>query len=146
MSEVPCSLVGLLSLLAPCFTAPTQRTFQALLVGFVSQTRTRTVCGMLVGARLEGVWHHCRAHRFFSRARWSVDDLGLRICDVVVERLLARGAPIVLAIDDTLLHRLGRTIHGAHWHHDATANSARKTSAWGNNWDCRRARRPCRVC
>lgn len=134
MPEVPCSLAGLLSLLAPCFTRPTFGTFQALLVGFVSQTATRTVCGMLVGARLAGVWHHCRAHRFFSRARWSVEQLGLRICDLVVERLLAPDAPIVLAIDDTLLHRLGRRVHGAHWHHDATANAARKVSAWGNNW------------
>lgn len=134
MPEVPSSLAGLLSLLSPCFSAPTFRTFQALLVGFVSQTATRTVCGMLVGARLAGVWHHCRAHRFFSRARWSVDRLGLRIADIVVERLLEPGAPIVLAIDDTLLHRLGRRIHGAHWHHDATANAARKVTAWGNNW------------
>lgn len=134
MPEVPSSLAGLLSLLAPCFTAPTHRTFQALVVGFVSQTQTRTVCGMLVGARLAGVWHHSRAHRFFSRARWSADELGLRICDLIVARLLASGAPIVLAIDDTLLHRLGRRIHGAHWHHDATANAARKVTAWGNNW------------
>lgn len=134
MPEVPSSLAGLLSLLAPCFTAPTYRTFQALLVGFVSQTATRTVCGMLVGARLAGVWHHCRAHRFFSRARWSVDELGLRITDLVVARLLEPGAPIVLALDDTLLHRLGRRIHGAHWHHDATANAPGKTVAWGNNW------------
>ncbi len=134
MPEVPCSLAGLLSLLAPCFTAPTHRTFQALLVGFVSRTADRTVCGMLVGARLTGVWHHCRAHRFFSRACWSVDELGLRIADIVIDRLLEPGAPIVLAIDDTLLARRGRRVHGAHWHHDATANSSRKTSAWGNNW------------
>jgi hypothetical protein len=134
MPKVPSSLAGLLSLLAPCFTAPTQRTFQALVVGFVSQTQTRTVCGMLVGARLAGVWHHCRAHRFFSRARWSADELGLRIAELIVARLLAPGAPIVLAIDDTLLQRLGRRIHGAHWHHDATANAAGKVSAWGNNW------------
>jgi DDE superfamily endonuclease len=134
MPKVPSSLAGLLSLLAPCFTRPTHRTFQALVVGFVSQTQTRTVCGMLVGARLAGRWHHCRAHRFFSRARWSVDRLGLRIADIVVEHLCEPGAPIVLAIDDTLLHRLGRRIHGAHWHHDATANAAGKVSAWGNNW------------
>jgi SRSO17 transposase len=134
MPKVPSSLAGLLSLLAPCFTAPTQRTFQALVVGFVSQTQTRTVCGMLVGARLAGVWHHCRAHRFFSRARWSADELGRRIADLIVARLLAAGAPIVVVIDDTLLHRLGRRVHGAHWHHDATANAARKVSAWGNNW------------
>ena len=134
MPKVPSSLAGLLSLLAPCFTAPTQRTFQALVVGFVLQTQTRTVCGMLVGARLAGVWHHCRAHRFFSRARWSADELGRRIADVIVARLLAPGAPVVLVIDDTLLHRLGRRVHGAHWHHDATANAAREVSAWGNNW------------
>jgi hypothetical protein len=134
MPKVPSSLGGLLSLLAPCFTAPTRRTFQALVVGFVAQTQARTVCGMLVGARLAGVWHHCRAHRFFSRARWSPDELGLGICDLVVARLLAPGAPIVLAIDDTLLRRRGRRIHGAHWHHDATANAAGKVSAWGHNW------------
>ena len=134
MPKVPSSLAGLLSLLSPCFTRPTDRTFQALVVGFVSQTQTRTVCGMLVGARLAGVWHHCRAHRFFSRARWSVDGLGVRIADIVVERLCEPGAPIVLAIDDTLLQRLGRRIHGAHWHHDATANAAGTVSAWGNNW------------
>lgn len=134
MPKVPSSLGGLLSLLAPCFTAPTHRTFQALIVGLVSQTHTRTVCGMLVGARLEGVWHHCRAHRFFSRARWSADELGLRIADLIVTRLLRPGAPIVLAIDDTLVHRLGRRIHGAHWHHDATANAAGAVIAWGNNW------------
>ncbi|MDQ3770180.1 MAG: transposase [Actinomycetota bacterium] len=134
MPEVPSSLAGMLYLLRPCFTEPTFRTFQALLVGFVSQTAMRTVCGMLVGARLGGVWHHCRAHRFFSRARWSVDALGLAVADIVVERLLEPSAPIVLAIDDTLLHRLGRRVHGAHWHHDATANAARRVCAWGNNW------------
>ena len=69
--HVPVSLDGLLSLLASCFTQPTFQTFRALLVGQVSQTGPRTVCGMLVGARLSGVWEHSRAHRFFSHARWS---------------------------------------------------------------------------
>lgn len=134
MPDVPSSLAGLLSLLAPCFGRPTFRTFQGLLVGSVSQTQTRTVCGMLVGARLAGVWHHCRAHRFFSRATWSVGQLGLAVCDLVVERVLAPDAPIVLAIDDTLLLRLGRRIHGTHWHHDPTANAKGRVKAWGNDW------------
>lgn len=89
---------------------------------------------MLVGARLAGVWHHSRAHRFFSRARWSPEKLGLHVCDLIIARLLGDDAPIVLALDDTLLHRLGRRIHGAHWHHDATANAAGHVTAWGNNW------------
>ncbi len=131
---LPVSLEGLLVLLAPCFTQPTFRTFRALVAGQVSQTGLRTVTGMLVGARLSGVWHHSRAHRFFSQARWEPDQLGLRLLDVIVQRLLDPDQALVLVVDDTLLHRLGRKVHGTFWHHDATANSDQASVAWGNNW------------
>lgn len=131
---LPSSLNELLLLLAPCFTRPTSQTFRAMLVGQISQTGVRTVCGMLVGARLSGVWHHCRAHRFFSHARWDPDELGLRLAVLICERLLAPGVPVLVAVDDTLLHRLGRKIHATFWHHDATANSQKASVAWGNNW------------
>ncbi len=131
---LPASLDALLVLLAPCFTRPTFRTFRALVVGQISQTGLRTVTGMLVGARLAGVWHHARAHRFFSHARWSPDELGLLLSDVIVARLTEPGAALVLPVDDTLLHRLGRKVHATFWHHDATANSDRSAVAWGNNW------------
>lgn len=134
LPHVPASLDALLSLFAACFTKPTLQTFRALVVGQISQTGLRTVCGMLVGARLSGVWDHCRCHRFFSRARWSPDELGLRLAALIVERLLEPGAPLLVALDDTLVHRLGRKIHGCFWHHDATANSDRAAVAWGNNW------------
>jgi hypothetical protein len=132
--HVPASLDGLLVLLRPCFSQPTFQTFRGLLVGQVCQTGQRTVCGMLVGARLSGVWHHARAHRFFSHARWRVDELGLRIAELVVARLCEPDAPVLVAVDDTLLHRLGRKVHGTFWHHDATANSRQAAVAWGNNW------------
>ena len=132
--HVPGSLDGLLSLLTPCFTQPTFQTFRALLIGQVSQTGRRTVCGMLVGARLSGMWEHSRAHRFFSHARWSPDELGLRIAVLIVERLLNPSVPILVAIDDTLLQRWGRKVYGCFYHHDATANSDRSAVAWGNNW------------
>ncbi len=131
---LPSSLEGLLVLLAPCFTRPTFQTFRALVAGQISQTALRTVTGMLVGAQLSGVWHHARAHRFFSHARWSVDELGLGLLDVIVARLTEPGAALVLPVDDTLLHRLGRKVHATFWHHDATANSDRAAVAWGNNW------------
>jgi len=132
--NVPASLDGLLSLLAPCFTQPSFQTFRALVLGQVSQTGLRTVCGMLVGARLSRSWHHARAHRFFSAARWSADELGLRIAELIAARLCDPGAPLLVALDDTLLHRLGRKVHASFWHHDATANSRQATVAWGNNW------------
>lgn len=132
--HVPASLDGLLSLFAPCFTQPTFQTFRALVVAQLSQTGLRTVCGMLVGARLSGIWEHSRAHRFFSRACWSPDELGLGIAALIAQRLIDPGAPVLVAIDDSLLQRWGRRVYGAFYHHDATANSDRAAVAWGNNW------------
>ena len=131
---LPTSLDELLLLFAPCFTKPTFQTFRALVVGQISQTRLRCVTGMLIGARLSGVWHHARAHRFFSHARWCADELGLRIAEVIVSRLLGPGQPLVVPIDDTLAKRRGRRVFGCFWHHDATANSSKGSLAWGNNW------------
>ena len=132
--HVPVSLDGLLSLFRPCFSQPSFQTFRAMVVGQVSQTGRRTVCGMLVGARLSGVWEHSRAHRFFSRARWQPDLLGLTLAALIVDRFLAADAPVTVAVDDTLLHRWGRKVYGCFYHHDATANSQRSAVAWGNNW------------
>jgi hypothetical protein len=120
--------------LSGCFSQPTFQTFRALVVGQVSQTGLRSVTGMLVGSRLSGNWHHSRAHRFFSDAVWSPDELGVRVAAAVVARLCEPGAAILVAVDDTLLHRRGRKVHGCFWHHDATANSAQAAVAWGNNW------------
>jgi hypothetical protein len=132
--HLPASLDELLSLLSGAFSQPSFQTFRALVVGQISQTGLRTVTGMLVGSRLSGAWHHARAHRFFSNAVWPVDELGLRLAVLIAARLCEPGAAIVVAVDDTLLHRLGRKIHATYWHHDATANSQKTAVAWGNNW------------
>ncbi len=66
--SLPACLTALLGAFSGCFTAPTFATFTALVTGFVRQTGAHTVCGMLTGAGLERVWHHSRAHRFFSNA------------------------------------------------------------------------------
>jgi hypothetical protein len=132
--HVPVSLDGLLSLFRPYFSQPSFHTFRAMVVGQVSQTGRRTVCGMLVGARLSGVWEHSRAHRFFSRARWQPDQLGLALAALIVERFVDAQTPVTVAVDDTLLQRWGRRVWGCFYHHDATANSERSAVAWGNNW------------
>jgi hypothetical protein len=132
--HVPVSLDGLLSLFRCCFSQPSFQTFRGLVLGQVAQTGRRTVCGMLVGARLSGVWEHSRAHRFFSRARWQPERLGLVLAALIVERFIAEREPVTVAIDDTLLQRWGRKVYGCFYHHDATANSAKAAVAWGNNW------------
>lgn len=131
---VPASLEGLLSLFSSCFTRPTFQAFRALVVGQISQTGLRTVCGMLVGARLSGVCHHARAHRFFTCARWSTDRVGLALAAMICERLLAADAPVVVAVDDSLFARVGAKVHACSWHRDVSGHRGRMVARWGNSW------------
>src|SRR5215216_5251935 len=129
----PRSLAGLLAVFRPCFTAPTFQTFVGLVVGLIAQTRRRTVCGMLTGAGLEQVWHHSRAHRLFTNARWSGDALGLALADLIVTHLLPVDSALTIAVDDTLFKRAGKKVFGAAWHHDGAAKGP-KPIGFGNCW------------
>src|SRR5260370_4150150 len=106
--RLPASLAGILAWFAPLFTAPSFRTFTMLACGFLAQTGKRTVCGMLAGAGLARCWSHDRAHRVFSRARWSPEELGLAVAKLVAALLVPAGGPGVVAIDDTLFRRRGQ--------------------------------------
>jgi hypothetical protein len=130
---LPGTLSGVLAAFRPCFTAPTFTTFTALVAGLCAQPVSRTVCGMLTGAGLAQVWHHCRAHRFFSAAKWCPRQVGLLLAELIVGHLLAAGAPITLAVDDTLFRRRGRKVHGTGWFHDGSAAGQVKLG-FGNNW------------
>jgi DDE superfamily endonuclease len=102
---LPASLAVLLGALRPCFTAPSFRTFCGLAAGLAGQVRRRTVCGMLPGADLARARPHDRAHYFFARARWQVDDLGLAVARLVVLLLVPPGQPLTVAVDDSLFRR-----------------------------------------
>jgi len=130
---LPATLSRVLDPLRSCFTAPSFEVFTALVAGLVAQPVSRTVCGMLTGAGLAGVWHHCRAHRFFSAARWCPRQVGLVLAGLVVAALLPAGAPITVAVDDTLFRRRGKKVHGAGWFHDGSAAGQAKLG-YGNNW------------
>jgi len=129
VDRLPGSLMELLEEFRPCFTAPTFMTFVLLAAGLVARPARRTVCGMLAGAGLGGVWHHSRAHRFFSAARWSADAVGLVVLWLVTGYLVPAGAPVVIAVDDTLFRRSGRKVDGAHWAYDGSRRAAPGCSA-----------------
>lgn len=73
---VPASLMTLLAVFSPLFTASSFRAFSVLACGFLAQSGKRTVCVMLTGAGLSRIWPHDRAHYFFSRARWNPGKQG----------------------------------------------------------------------
>ena len=130
---VPPSLEVLLGEFRCCFNAWTFPVFCALVCGLLTQSGRRTVCGMLVGARLSQTWSHHRAHRFFSHARWSPEQVSAILARLVVRLLVAPDAVIDVAIDDTLFHRRGPKVHAASWFHDGSVQ-ADKQIGFGNNW------------
>lgn len=130
---LPASLRRMLDAFAGCFTKPTFVVFTAMVVGMIAQTGQKTVCGMLTGAGLARTWSHDRVHRFFARAVWSIDAIGLTVLRLVVTHLLPPDAVIVLAVDDTAHRRHGKKVHGASWVHDGSA-PGRTELAFGHRW------------
>jgi hypothetical protein len=130
---VPASLMTLLAVFAPLFTAPSFRTFAMLACGFFAHSGQRTVCGMLTGAGLSRLWPHDRAHYFFSRARWNPDDLGIAAAKLVIALLVPEGEAVEVLVDDTLFRRRGKKVWAASWFHDGSAQGPAKTG-YGNNW------------
>jgi hypothetical protein len=135
LETLPATWAVLLVAFRPCFTKPGFRTFVVLMSGLVAQAGQGTVTGMLLGAGVSQVWHHSRAYRFLDQGRWCVDQVGLVVLRLIVDRLLSPDAPVVIAVDDTLFRRSGRKVHGAQWHHDGSAKGPEKNKvAWGNCW------------
>jgi hypothetical protein len=129
--NLPVSLLDLLIVLRPCFTAPGFATFCGLVAGLAGQVRRRTVVGMLLGGCLQHAWPHDRAHYFFARARWELDQLGLAVAQLAVMWLVPPGADLEVAVDDSVFRRSGRKVHGASWQHDGSSPSVSKLS-YGN--------------
>lgn len=132
-ATLPVSLLAVAQILRGCFTAPSFEVFTQLLAGMVTSRGPRTVTGMLTGAGLSQTWAHHRVHRFFSRAAWDPRKVALALTGAVIEALLPAGAPVRVAVDDTLLRRRGKRVWAALWTHDGSARSQDKIG-YGNTW------------
>jgi len=105
---LPASLPEMLSALRPCFTAPGFVTFCGLIAGLAGRVHRRTVVGMLLGGCLQPAWPHDRAHYFFARARWEIDQLGLAVAQLVVLLVVPPGSDLRVAVEDSVFRRYGR--------------------------------------
>ena len=141
MSLVP-SFLDLLQPLSCVMTCPTFDSFLTVLTGWVF-ARRRTVTGMILAAdavgdgrgRGRGHKHHSAYHRLFAAARWSLDELGLAVFDLLLPLATAAGAVVFLAVDDTLCRKHGRRIFGVGMHHDPLVSSKKLAVCnWGHSW------------
>ena len=83
-----------------------------LVAGILGSPGVRTVTGMWQAAGLAGRVHWSRAHRFFSRAVWDPDAVGVALARAVVAGFVAPGGAVTVAVDDTLFHRYGKRSTG----------------------------------
>src|SRR5688500_8710753 len=136
MSEIilPSTLVGLLVAFEPCFTAPSYRTFRLLVAGWIHCLGRRTVTAVAVASGGVDQHHISVFHRFFSRARWSLDGLGQVVFRLALTWIPA-DQPLFVLIDDTLARKTGKGISLATMHHDPLLSSARKPfCSFGHVW------------
>jgi len=122
---LPSPMVGLLAAFEPCFHAPSYRTFQVVLAGWIHCLGRRTVTGVALASGGVGQRHISVFHRFFTRATWSLDALG-RVVFRLALAWIPADQPLYILIDDTLARKTGKGIALATMHHDPLLSSARK--------------------
>lgn len=126
------SFAPLLLAFQSCFTQPSFCSFWAVTCAWILCSGRRSLTRIIQSAQLTEFKHYCSFHRFFSQARWNLDDLGHR----VFQLLLPFCAEVLVgAVDDTLARKSGRHIWGAGMHHDPLRSTqSRPFFAFGHNW------------
>jgi DDE superfamily endonuclease len=131
---LPDSFLALLALFEPCFHAPSYRNFVTVVAGWVQCLGRRTVTAVVLAAGAAGERHISVYHRFFSRARWSLDALGRVLFGLAIAWCPAEG-PLIVIVDDTLCRKGGKGISGASMHHDPLRSTRRKPFfSFGHVW------------
>src|SRR6266702_2191158 len=117
------SFAPLLLAFQPCFTKPSFSSFWAVACAWILCSGRRSLTHIIQSAQLHRFKHYCSFHRFFSQARWNLDELG----QCVFQLLLPFCAEVlVAAVDDTLARKSGRHIWGAGMHHDPLRSTQKR--------------------
>lgn len=126
------SFAPLLLAFRSCFTQPSFGSFWGLVCAWILCSGRRSLTRVIQSAQLGQFKHYCSFHRFFSKARWNLDELGHCLFGL----LLPFCSPVLVgAVDDTLARKSGRHIWGADMHHDPLRSTrARPCFSFGHNW------------
>jgi len=133
MYNITSTWTELLQQFFPIFTVPGAKIFSRLVTGWILCTVRRTITGILPFADPQNKHAHDAYHRFFPDARWNMAKLWQFLMKILVQRFCRNGI-MILALDDTLFHRSGRTVNGAGYWRDAVRSTKKHIFyAWGLN-------------
>ena len=134
------SLEPIVDVLAPAFTKPSRAVCDMLLLCWVMCLRKKTLARVGENAHPDSPPDHSRRHsldcyyNFFERSAWNPADLAKRIGILILTRLKFTGC-VSLLVDDTLLHKAGKSVWGIGWFRDAVASTRKRVAtASGHNW------------
>jgi len=92
----------------------------------------RTITGLLTASAQQGVdWS--ASYRMFERERFEADVLFSAVRRSVGAGL-PEGAPLIVALDDTLIRKRGRRVHGAGWKRDPMGPAFCTNIVWGQRF------------
>jgi len=132
--ELTHSFLLLLHQFRPVFTNPSFKTFTSIASGWFLSNRHRCIAEVIFSSGNVGIGYWSRFHRFFSHAAWDLDLFSMYLARLVAT-LLAPGATLCWAVDDTLCRKRGLTLHGAGMHYDPLISSrAKALVSWGHDW------------
>jgi hypothetical protein len=119
------TILPLIDIFRPAFGAPTFRNFCFLVLTWLQNTSRTSISNFvragrflapeLIPKRAGKAKHFSVFYRVFTRAKWSLDELG-RLLAHALENWLSE--QITVIVDDTLTRRTGPFILGAAMHHD----------------------------
>ena len=121
MLLVPASFAAILHELRPVFSSASYLNFLVLVYGWLHALGGGRVSDAIRAAGAFAGKHYSTYYRFFSRAAWCQDELGLRLL-AVIERVQEL-VEFELVIDDTLMRKSGKKIALAGMHHDPLLKS-----------------------
>ncbi|MBV9670898.1 MAG: transposase [Acidobacteriales bacterium] len=126
------SFAPFLLALQSCFTQPTFQSFCGLVCAWVLCSGRRSLTRVIQSGQLGEFKHFCSFHRFFSHARWDLDELGHAILQLL---LPFAETELLGAVDDTLARKSGRRIWGAGMHHDPLRSTQQRPFfSFGHNF------------
>jgi hypothetical protein len=130
-------IIKLLSIFSVAFTAPTFAKGLVLVYGTILAPGRRTVTAALRAVGLQDEEHFTNYHRILNRDRWSPWVVSKLLLALILLVLLPEGAPLLLAIDETLERRRGKKIKYKGWFRDPVHSTKQQVvKTLGLRWVC----------
>ncbi len=135
MPILPSDIMPVLLPFAQVFSDRTWQWVQVLIVGAILAPGTRTVTAILRVMGLSDEQQFQNYHRVLNRVKWSGLRVSRILLGLLVVALVAVGAPLLIAADETLERRSGKRIRQKGAFRDAVRSSKTHTvTSFGLRW------------